>query len=295
MALHCPLLHYTVNHFISQSTSVLHCPPLPLTVCHCLTLSTTTLHGPSLPYTVHHCVTLSTMVLYCPPLPYTVHHCITQYTSVLHCPPLPLTVHHCLTLSTTTLHCPPLHYIVHHHQAICSPERPFLAILGGAKVTFSSEIIGYRHLPSLLQQCSSSAASTRISRCLRFHNHHTKCFKVADKIQLIENMLDKVDEMIIGGGMAFTFRKVWRLAQCTSTCTPHDRALSGGHQKVWVVLSTLKIGYETLYCFFFGFSSFLNYNIFHQKIWHFFCNIWKFLSKFKIMSDLKKEDQTFIF
>lgn len=31
--------------------------------------------------------------------------------------------------------------------------------------------------------------------------------KVADKIQLIENMLDKVDEMIIGGGMAFTFRK----------------------------------------------------------------------------------------
>lgn len=32
--------------------------------------------------------------------------------------------------------------------------------------------------------------------------------KVADKIQLIDNMLDKVDEMIIGGGMAFTFRKV---------------------------------------------------------------------------------------
>lgn len=32
--------------------------------------------------------------------------------------------------------------------------------------------------------------------------------KVEDKIQLIENMLDKVDEMIIGGGMAFTFKKV---------------------------------------------------------------------------------------
>nr|1HDI_A Chain A, PHOSPHOGLYCERATE KINASE [Sus scrofa] len=45
-----------------------------------------------------------------------------------------------------------------------SPERPFLAILGGAKV--------------------------------------------ADKIQLINNMLDKVNEMIIGGGMAFTFLKV---------------------------------------------------------------------------------------
>ena len=29
-----------------------------------------------------------------------------------------------------------------------------------------------------------------------------------DKIQLIENLLDKVDEMIIGGGMAYTFKKV---------------------------------------------------------------------------------------
>ena len=32
--------------------------------------------------------------------------------------------------------------------------------------------------------------------------------KVKDKIQLIGNMLDKVDEMIIGGGMAYTFLKV---------------------------------------------------------------------------------------
>jgi len=31
--------------------------------------------------------------------------------------------------------------------------------------------------------------------------------KVADKILLIENLLDKVDEMIIGGGMAYTFLK----------------------------------------------------------------------------------------
>jgi len=49
-------------------------------------------------------------------------------------------------------------------KALESPEKPFLAILGGAKVK--------------------------------------------DKIQLIENMLDKVNEMIIGGGMAFTFLKV---------------------------------------------------------------------------------------
>jgi len=31
---------------------------------------------------------------------------------------------------------------------------------------------------------------------------------VADKILLIESLLDKVNEMIIGGGMAFTFLKV---------------------------------------------------------------------------------------
>ena len=49
-------------------------------------------------------------------------------------------------------------------QALSDPARPFLAILGGAKV--------------------------------------------ADKIQLIDNLLDQVDAMIIGGGMAFTFKKV---------------------------------------------------------------------------------------
>jgi phosphoglycerate kinase len=35
--------------------------------------------------------------------------------------------------------------------------------------------------------------------------------KVSDKIQLIKNMLDKVDKMIIGGGMAYTFLKVSQL------------------------------------------------------------------------------------
>ncbi|GHJ87617.1 hypothetical protein NliqN6_4019 [Naganishia liquefaciens] len=49
-------------------------------------------------------------------------------------------------------------------KALENPERPFLAILGGAKV--------------------------------------------ADKLQLIDNMLDKVNSLIICGGMAFTFKKV---------------------------------------------------------------------------------------
>ena len=31
---------------------------------------------------------------------------------------------------------------------------------------------------------------------------------MSDKIKLIENMLDKGDDIIIGGGMAFTFKKV---------------------------------------------------------------------------------------
>src|SRR5690606_34840363 len=48
-------------------------------------------------------------------------------------------------------------------KALEAPERPFLAILGGAKV--------------------------------------------ANKIQLIENLLDKVDEMIVSGSIAYTFKK----------------------------------------------------------------------------------------
>ena len=48
-------------------------------------------------------------------------------------------------------------------NAVNNPERPFVAILGGAKVS--------------------------------------------SKISVIENLLDKVDTLIIGGGMSYTFCK----------------------------------------------------------------------------------------
>ena len=32
--------------------------------------------------------------------------------------------------------------------------------------------------------------------------------KVMDKIKLVEKLLDSIDELIIGGGMAFTFLKI---------------------------------------------------------------------------------------
>jgi 3-phosphoglycerate kinase len=42
--------------------------------------------------------------------------------------------------------------------------------------------------------------------------------KVADKIQLIEHLLDKVNEMIIGGGMAYTFLKVLKGLEVQYLC-----------------------------------------------------------------------------
>ena len=48
-------------------------------------------------------------------------------------------------------------------KALENPDRPFVAVLGGAKV--------------------------------------------ADKLNVIDNLLEKVDTLIIGGGMAYTFLK----------------------------------------------------------------------------------------
>ena len=45
--------------------------------------------------------------------------------------------------------------------------------------------------------------------------------KVRDKIQLIRNLLDKVNAMIIGGGMAYTFLKTlqgMKVCVCVRVC-----------------------------------------------------------------------------
>lgn len=59
-------------------------------------------------------------------------------------------------------------------KALSNPERPFVAILGGAKVS--------------------------------------------DKIAVIENLIDKVDTLIVGGGMAYTFFKAKGYNIGTSIC-----------------------------------------------------------------------------
>lgn len=66
--------------------------------------------------------------------------------------------------------------------ALADPKRPFVAILGGAKVS--------------------------------------------DKIGVIENLLDKVDTLIIGGGMAYTFFKAQGHTIGTSICEEDKVALA---------------------------------------------------------------------
>ena len=55
-----------------------------------------------------------------------------------------------------------------------------------------------------------------MSLALRFTFWEVVRAKVHDKIQLIRNLLDKVDAMIIGGGMAYTFLKTLQGMQVRS-------------------------------------------------------------------------------
>lgn len=73
-----------------------------------------------------------------------------------------------------------LHYL---GQTLESPQRPFVAILGGAKVS--------------------------------------------DKITVINQLLDKVDSLLIGGGMAYTFLKAQGINVGTSLVEDHQLQLAG--------------------------------------------------------------------
>lgn len=53
--------------------------------------------------------------------------------------------------------------------------------------------------------------------------------KVHDKIQLIKNLLDKVDEMIIGGGMAYTFLKTLNGMKAGDNCFVTQRNDASTH------------------------------------------------------------------
>ncbi len=71
-----------------------------------------------------------------------------------------------------------------------------------------------RALSDLLPSCSGNLIDREITMMSEARDNPKKPFvlilggaKVSDKIAVVENMLDKVDTMLIGGGMAFTFLK----------------------------------------------------------------------------------------
>jgi phosphoglycerate kinase len=73
--------------------------------------------------------------------------------------------------------------ILYLGQALTTPKRPFVAVLGGAKVS--------------------------------------------DKIPVIENLLDKVDTLLIGGGMAYTFLKAQKFPVGKSLVEEEQITLAG--------------------------------------------------------------------
>lgn len=63
-----------------------------------------------------------------------------------------------------------------------------------------------------------------LSSCAIYYDCVFLSAKVHDKIQLIRNLLDKVDEMIIGGGMVYTFLKKLRGMEVSSPITISNEA-----------------------------------------------------------------------
>ena len=107
-------------------------------------------------------------------------------------------------------------------QALESPKKPFLSILGGAKVQ--------------------------------------------DKIPLIMSLLDKVDCMIIGGGMAYTFKKVLENMSIGTSLYDEEGAkivpeiMAKAKEKGVEILIPSKLSFDLCYAF-----NYNEYGITHQK------------------------------
>ncbi len=95
-------------------------------------------------------------------------------------------------------------------NAVNNPERPFVAILGGAKVSSKISVIN-----NLLDKVDvliiGGGMAYTFSKAMGGQIGVSLCeddyAKVSSKISVINNLLDKVDVLIIGGGMAYTFSK----------------------------------------------------------------------------------------
>ena len=85
------------------------------------------------------------------------------------------------------------------------PVAAELERLLGRPVTFLPDCVG----AEVESACAAPApGSVILLENLRFHIEEEGKVKLEDKIPLIRNLIDKADEIIIGGGMAYTFKKV---------------------------------------------------------------------------------------